>query len=171
MASLGENVRAREMSSSTQKRAQTDKKVRFCPSFSPTAIPPADSGVLKNLAHVVQPHVESFNFFLGTGMTAAVRDIPGVIIQNADGTGPVIKIGVESMAVGYPARTGANFALDSRVFPSECRERGESYTAPMTVTFNVRFNNEPPQLVSRSFPSFPIMTRSTRCHLRGLKSW
>ena len=168
VVSLGENVHTREMSSSTKKRTQTNEKARFCPSFSSTAIPPANSDVLKNLAHVVQPHVESFDFFLGTGMIAAVRDIPSVIIQNADGTGPVITVGVENVAVGYPARTGANFALDSRVFPSECRERGESYTAPMTVTFNVRFNNEPPQLVSRSFPSFPIMTRSTRCHLRGL---
>ena len=52
--------------------------------------------------------------------------------------------------------------------PSECRERGTWYAASMNVSFGVKINNEPKRYVSKHFPSLPLMTRTTRCHLNNL---
>ena len=139
---------------------------KTAPSFSHSAIPAAKTEVLKNLRHIVQPHVDSFNFFLGNGLKAAIRDIPETIVQADDGTGPIVRVGVSSVNVGYPTRTGP--CADARLFPSECRERGVWYAAALNVTFSVAYNKEPPQLVTKTFPQLPLMTRTTHCHLRNL---
>ena len=41
---------------------------KTAPSVSHSAIPASKTEVLKNLRHIVQPHVESFNFFSERGL-------------------------------------------------------------------------------------------------------
>ena len=151
-------------------------KKKTAPSVSPHAIPPTNSVATRNLRHLVQPHIDSFNFFLGSGLKYAIRDIPAVTIQSnttldrdesdSENFGTVVQIDVDNVQIGYPTRVGP--CTDARLFPSECRERGTWYAASMNVSFGVKINNEPKRYVSKHFPSLPLMTRTTRCHLNNL---
>ena len=47
---------------------------------------------------------------------------------------PLLRFGIETASIGFPSRT--DDSVDTRIFPSECRELGSSYTAPLMVTFH-----------------------------------
>ena len=52
----------------------------------------------------------------------------------------------EKFELKTPTRTGVidrKNPMDKHVFPSECRERGLSYSAPLTAVIARRFDNEP----------------------------
>ena len=130
---------------------QRGPRKKTAPSVSPHAIPPTNSVATKNLRHLVQPHIDSFNFFLGSGLKYAVRDIPAATIQSntalngdesdSENFGTVVQIDVDNVQIGYPTRVGP--CTDARLFPSECRERGTWYAASMNVSFGIKINNEP----------------------------
>jgi DNA-directed RNA polymerase I subunit RPA2 len=153
---------------------QTTKgtKKNTAPSVSPHAIPPSNTIATKNLKHVVQPHVESFNFFLQQGLKYATKDIPAAVMQSnnnqqtKENPGTIVQINVDNVQIGYPTRTGP--CTDARLYPSECRERGTWYAASMNVSFGIKVNNEPKRFLSKQFPNLPLMTRTSRCHLNNL---
>ena len=77
-----------------------------------------------------------------------------------------MQINVDNVTIGVPVRTGAK--SDARLYPSECRERGTWYAASMTISFGIKINNEPKRYITKQFPHLPLMTRTSKCHLKGL---
>lgn len=71
----------------------------------------------------LQPHVDSYDYFLGEGMQHVIESMDGVEIEH-----PQLKtrhrFWFENPAVGRPIRedTGAAAGGDQRLFPRECRE-------------------------------------------------
>ena len=76
-----------------------------------------------------------------------------------------LRFWVSEAKVGRPMRN--DDSADNRVFPSECRERGTTYAAPLIATLNFRLGDGSAHTLKRSLGNIPIMVRSSRCHLRG----
>ena len=131
----------------------------------PSSLPSPDD--LASLRDLFVPHVSSFDALLSPGglLDLAVSTLPTVSIDpNPTKRLPSIRIGIDSVAVGYPSR--ADDSVDTRIFPSECRELGTSYTAPLMVTFHRQVGDGAVEKVTKRMGLMPVMVRSSRCHLQ-----
>jgi DNA-directed RNA polymerase I subunit RPA2 len=96
----------------------------------------APNPALKSLG---TPHIESFNFMLGEGLTMAVNDIPPLefVIPQPDSEGVRVSISVTKAVIEAPKvpfnPTSRKF--DERVFPTETRQRGISYKGNLTIRY------------------------------------
>lgn len=110
------------------------------------------------------PHVESFNYFLDRGLSAAIRDLEPVELDLVDpkllsqqqqqpgggggGTtidwddSTVVKFWVHDVTLSSPAKRtnaggggGNSSSLSSALLPRECRERGLMYAGSLSATF------------------------------------
>lgn len=70
---------------------------------------PLPSAVRK-YKELVAPHVESFNYFLEDGLSEAVAHSPPLEMRmSEDGeSGPLLKIWVEEVKIGFATRAGNN---------------------------------------------------------------
>ena len=118
------------------------------------------------LRRLVAPHVESFNYVLQGGLAAAVADIPAREFVPVPG-GKRMTIWLEDAAITYPVDASAGRA-DTRKWPSECRERGITYDAPLQLTVAWQVEDEEAHRVSFTAGQVPIMIQSKHCHLNGL---
>ena len=55
-----------------------------------------------------------------------------------------------------------------KIYPSECRLRSLTYSAPLKATIARKFDNEPEEKVTVNLGDVPVMVRSVNCHLQGL---
>jgi DNA-directed RNA polymerase I subunit RPA2 len=142
----------------------TEKNQRL-PSVSDTFI---DSKAKTRLKHLVAPHVDSFDYFLDHGLTAAIDDLPRNEVKLEGG--PVVRLFFKHAAIGKPKKRGET--SQEVLTPRECRERGISYGGDMQVTVGVQIENESGDMtnidISTSLGDFPVMVQSSRCHLNGL---
>lgn len=76
-----------------------------------------------------------------------------------------LRMWVSEASVGRPIRN--DDSAETRIFPSECRERGTTYEAPLIATLNFRLGDGTAHTLKRSLGNIPIMVRSSRCNLRG----
>lgn len=134
------------------------------------------------LANVSLPHVESFNSIftnknipnsLGL-LDSAVENLTKKVIFHSvnDDTTDInqrnkLELWVSDVTVGKPQVENSKGAVQTILYPSECRERGTTYRAIMQARFNYRVNNGPIQSEIKSFGKIPIMVRSSRCNLEG----
>lgn len=137
------------------------------PSYSNKFVDPK---TLLRLEHLVAPHIDSFNYFLNSGLQEAIDDIP--IMEMQPENGPNIKLQFLSASVGQPTKND-DFCDSSKLTPREARERDISYTGSLGVQLKVTtaYNNEENEMAfSCRFGDFPIMVQSDRCHLKGLSA-
>lgn len=114
----------------------------------------------------MSPHLDSFNFFLTEGLDLAVADLSKVPVEIPNQH--TMTLWIESAQVGFPTSEN-QITGERKLYPSECRQRGVSYTAPLVVTLARSFagsNNV--ERIQRVVGDIPIMVRSKRCHLNGL---
>jgi DNA-directed RNA polymerase I subunit RPA2 len=137
---------------------------RTNPSCSAGQLPPKMNQTTQGLA---QPHLESFNYFLEQGLATAVADLEPVEIQAEKG-GPTLRFWLEQPEVGKPAHT--DDSVESRKFPSECRERGIHYNAPMHayICSQIVGSGDDVTRHQKKFGMLPIMIGSKACNLHGL---
>ena len=58
--------------------------------------------------------------------------------------------------------------INRRIYPSECRERMNSYRARLILKFAYSVDDGPEEFENREAGLLPIMVCSNRCHLEGL---
>ncbi|RKO93987.1 hypothetical protein BDK51DRAFT_21244, partial [Blyttiomyces helicus] len=155
-------------------KAPRDKAVRDSSTFSTLsrqalAISPSKGKPhYPRLEKLAAPHVESFNSLFaygsGTGLIdKAVSDISRKVIFDGK-PGETIGEGGRNKLECKPTGRGA---ISTQLLPSECRERGVSYTAKLQAKLNWRVNGGPVQSEQKTFGNLPIMVKSLRCHLDG----
>ncbi|KAL4859361.1 DNA-directed RNA polymerase I subunit 2 [Chlorella vulgaris] len=121
------------------------------------------------LEALAQPHIDSYDYFLGEGMQHVIDNMEGIEIEN-----PLTKtrhrFWFENPAVSRPIRedVGAAAAGDQRLFPRECREAGTTYKAPFTCDLVYQVEGMPEQRLSKRLGSLPIMLKSKNCYLRNM---
>lgn len=133
------------------------------PSSAPRSCPATTNHKLQKL---VAPHVDSFNFFLTEGLDLAVADLAKVPVELPNQHN--MELWIESAQVGFPTVEN-QITGERKLLPSECRQRGVSYTAPLVVTLARAFEgSQNVERIQRVVGEIPIMVRSKRCHLQGL---
>jgi len=136
------------------------------------------------LSDLMKPHVDSFDFALApgggaagassssvamSGLDLAVQNMAPVLIEAVPDHGlPAVKIWIESAHIDKPSKTGSS--KDTRLFPNECRELGETYSGQMKVSFVYEVMGENPKQESivRKMGAVPVMVKSSLCHLHGM---
>lgn len=138
----------------------------------PVPRPPASprKPVPAELQALAQPHIDSFDFFLGQGLENVMDNLP-----NRDVEHPLTKqrytFWLENAVIGRPVKEDAASGADQRLFPRECREMGTTYRAPFSVDLVWQAEGVPhAQRVTRKLGQVPIMVKSRACHLRHLRS-
>ncbi|KAG2786660.1 putative DNA-directed RNA polymerase I subunit [Phytophthora cactorum] len=153
--------------SSKKKVSKTKAYVSEWPSTNPSSssrsIPTKTNEKLQKL---VSPHLDSFNFFLTEGLDLAVADMCKVPVELPNQHR--MDIWIENAQIGYPT-TENQITGEQKLLPSECRQRGVSYTAPLVVTLARSFGgSQNVERLQRVVGEIPIMVRSKRCHLNGM---
>jgi DNA-directed RNA polymerase I subunit RPA2 len=150
----------------------------------------------QDLQNLVAPHIESFNALWsfdpavappngskkgaavvneGVGLLEkTISKIPPRVVF--DGTAESIAKGdlgnrlsfrIESVALGKPTSTDkGRSGLQSRIYPSECRERLMSYRARMTARISWSVNGLPKQYEERDMGQVPIMVKVSLCRVQ-----
>jgi DNA-directed RNA polymerase beta subunit len=118
--------------------------------------------------------VESFNFFLESGLDLAVEEIPYREFRFGP-RGRRVRLSISRASIGQPIKRDSS--TDVRLMPAECRERGITYSAPLLITLSralfVEDSSGTPVLEDSSEYQLhggevPIMVSSQRCHLAGM---
>eukprot|EP00644_Phytophthora_capsici_P006278 jgi/Phyca11/18029/fgenesh1_pg.PHYCAscaffold_32_\ len=152
---------------SSKKVGKTKTYVNEWPSTNPSSssrsVPAKTNAKLQKL---VSPHLDSFNFFLTEGLDLAVSDMSKVPVELPNQHR--MDLWIENAQIGYPT-TENQITGEQKLLPSECRQRGVSYTAPLVVTLARSFgDSQNVERIQRVVGEIPIMVRSKRCHLNGM---
>lgn len=142
------------------------------PSYAPKTV---KSSVRSRLAHLVAPHVDSFDYFLGPGLEAGMDDLqdmemllkdrrPGVETPEEE----VIRLSISfaDLDIEKPYRTDKGKRVP--ITPREAREAGITYNGAMLVTCIVRIDDEDEIRFRLGLGNMPLMVMSEKCHLKGL---
>lgn len=122
------------------------------------------------LQQMTAPHVESFNFFLGEGLTKAIEDIDPMEAQNPH-LNQTIRLWFEDATIGMPRRAeSVAGSVDKILLPHECREGEVSYRAAAVGRLCYQVNGTAVQQTSLRLGLLPIMVKSSKCHLRGMSA-
>ena len=125
----------------------------------------------KRLAHLVAPHVESFNYFINHGLLESIQNIPAMDIKLEEDL--YINIKFVSASIGYPTKRD-EFCSDDRLTPREARERNISYTGSLNAVVIVKISGKDEKdnctelELNIKLGDLPIMVQSSRCHLKDL---
>mmetsp|Transcript_31207 Transcript_31207/g.105002 ORF Transcript_31207/g.105002 Transcript_31207/m.105002 type:complete len:1144 (-) Transcript_31207:61-3492(-) len=119
------------------------------------------------MAEATGPHLESFDQFIKESLDAGMASMPEQkFIVEANGSTTTVVLRAVNIEVGAPARVD-EAGVDRLLLPRECRERGMSYGAPAAVTYEAEVDDRTVSMV-KSAGQFPIMVKSSKCHLHGL---
>lgn len=102
---------------------------------------------------------------LDQGLQAAVEDLQPREMFFEKG-GERVQFWIEAAHVGMPTVTDSR--MDTRLLPRECRERGMTYAAPLSVKVGHMVGEGEVHHQDVDLGLLPIMVRSSRCHLHGL---
>ena len=76
---------------------------------------------------------------------------------------------IESVSVGQPRISDSNTrAIDKRLMPAECRERGVTYDARLSARIAYTVNGVRHSIDNKHLGNLPVMIKSNLCHLHGL---
>ncbi|KAL0055264.1 hypothetical protein WJX82_009622 [Trebouxia sp. C0006] len=126
----------------------------------------AGEAVPPEFVDLVKPHVQSFDYFLGDGLTRVVELLEPVEIVHPV-TRQTHRIWFESPAVGRPLRDDGG-GRHERLFPRDCREAGITYAAALHIDLCYQLEGGGVQRLNRKLGMLPMMVKSDRCYLRHL---
>ncbi|CAD7698877.1 unnamed protein product, partial [Ostreobium quekettii] len=116
---------------------------------------------------LVQPHVESFNYFLREGLSSVVEGVRPVEIRHPV-TQKIHSFWFGNPIIGQPIKTEATVGKEQRLFPRECRQSKKSYVAALNVDFMYGVQGAEPRRLHICLGQLPVMVGSTACNLRGM---
>lgn len=129
----------------------------------PKGKPPVNANV-ETMQKLWDPHVSSFNFFLGDGLKHAIK---GLEPMEMDINGDRLKYRVTSVNIQPPHM---HDDLQRKMYPSDCRQAGITYGSHVTVDIAKSFNGSTEEIISLSVGRIPIMVKSSGCNLHGMNA-
>lgn len=132
--------------------------------------------VYKRLLHLVAPHVDSYDYFLESGLDTAVEDLPPMDVSLGDRV--QLRMSFDKVHIQSPSKR-EDLCDVLYMTPRECRERHITYGGAMdaTVTISITYPksdnsadaNESDSLrIHVKLGEIPIMVQSSKCHLSSL---
>ncbi|PSC76790.1 DNA-directed RNA polymerase I subunit 2 isoform X1 [Micractinium conductrix] len=138
--------------------------------FAALAVLKAASSESAELEALAQPHVDSYDYFLGEGMQHVIESMDGIEIDHPHAK-TRHRFWFKNPAVSRPIRDDAGSMAaggDQRLFPRECREAGTTYKAAFQCDLVYQVEGLPEQRIPKRLGSLPIMLKSRACYLRNL---
>ncbi|GFN83129.1 DNA-directed RNA polymerase subunit beta [Plakobranchus ocellatus] len=125
------------------------------------------------LQTITQAHVESFNYFLNDGLQKVVKHMNPVefmIDEDLKGSNLAkLSIGVKSIFISSPKiPEGNRVAVNNKVYPAECRERGATYKGDVHAYFEYNCNGKTGTF-DKIVGEIPIMVKSNVCNIANFK--
>uniref|UniRef100_A0AC35G0Z6 DNA-directed RNA polymerase subunit beta n=1 Tax=Panagrolaimus sp. PS1159 TaxID=55785 RepID=A0AC35G0Z6_9BILA len=115
-------------------------------------------------------HVESYNYLADTGVKLAALDVPAVKFRTITGENTEIKFIDAQLGKPSIGASKSSVAIDRiPIFPAECRQRGLTYRAPLSVRLGVFMNGVKAYDLNFEAGEVPVMLKSNRCHLYGME--
>lgn len=114
---------------------------------------------------LVKQHIASFDYFVN-------EDIKNILRANEKVTSdanPSFYLKYLDIRVGMPSSEEGFNQINDKISPHECRLRDMTYSAPITVDIEYTRGNQRVLRNGLIIGRMPIMLRSSRCILRGLK--
>lgn len=125
------------------------------------------------LRRCVAPHVDSFDFAVGTGLLNMSDEINPIFVRgpvSTTGSSVFISIRPHSFAIQKPrvSTTGQQTGVIVPLYPAQCRRVSATYRGDLFAGFTIVLDNKesfeiPVQRIAR----VPIMVGSSVCHLRA----
>lgn len=113
------------------------------------------------------PHIESFDYFLTEGLDQIVKDLRPVEFSVA--TSHKVEISISKAFIIPPSVPYGTVGVKSNlVWPTECRQRGSTYSGKLIAKFQWKLNGIEQKSIERDVGHVPIMVKSKACHLHGL---
>ncbi|XP_049533651.1 DNA-directed RNA polymerase I subunit RPA2 [Anopheles darlingi] len=127
-------------------------------------IPAKQNEILVNLG---RPHVDSFNYMLEEGIGDMVERLEPQTFELPNQNRVTLRITDVSIARPEVPMGTMNVA-EKRVFPSECRQKRDTYGGMCTITLAWELDGFPQPAITRDMGRVPIMLRSKACNLEGM---
>jgi DNA-directed RNA polymerase beta subunit len=85
--------------------------------------------MIEKLKQLIDPHIESFDYFLEEGIKEAVNNLETVSIKIPlnNNKNLLLRWGISSIEIGYPCISST---LRDEVLPHNCREGSFTYASP-----------------------------------------
>ncbi|CAB3379485.1 Hypothetical predicted protein [Cloeon dipterum] len=114
------------------------------------------------------PHVDSFNWMLSEGLGLIVKHLKPQQMELPNGHGR-LSFTVTDLNISRPAIYNSVLPIKStKILPSECRQRGETYKGLLTAKLHCLLDGEPRQSVQLNLGEIPVMLKSQACHLSDM---
>ncbi|CAI4223171.1 unnamed protein product [Auanema sp. JU1783] len=118
---------------------------------------------------VANNHIASFNYIVDEGVNRASISVPPekFLLPN----GEAVEFKYLGAVIEPPSldNSGKLSSVDSlRLFPSECRQRGLTYSGNLKVSIEIRSNNKRVDVFETVLGKVPVMLKSSLCHLSKL---
>merc|ERR1719193_1505313 len=105
---------------------------------------------------------------LGDGLKLAVADLEPVEFLVPE-TNDRVSLWITDANLAKPSvAAGSVGATNSKVYPTEARQRGGSYKGQLTLRMGYSINGISQPVLEKVMGSVPVMVRSNACHLQGL---
>lgn len=119
------------------------------------------------LANLGRPHIDSFNYMLREGIEDLLYRLEPLMFEMANQNR--IKLSVSDITIAKPSvPISLVEGQERRIFPSECRQKGDLYGGMCTITLDWELDGIKQPSVTREMGRIPIMLRSDACNLSGL---
>lgn len=125
------------------------------------------SSILQILANLGAPHVESFDYVLREGLADVIRQLDPVEFELPNKDRVLLRIGDCSIAKPVVPLSQLN-VREKRIFPSECRQKNETYAGMCTITVEWEVNGQQRPPITKDIGALPVMLRSRACNLAGM---
>ncbi|RUS91554.1 hypothetical protein EGW08_000669 [Elysia chlorotica] len=125
------------------------------------------------LQTITKAHVESFNYFLNDGLQKVVKHLEpvefGIDADNNKFGGTKLSLGVKNIFIyGPKIPEGNRVAVDNKLYPSECRQRGATYKGNIHVFFEYKCDGKTGTF-DKIVGEIPIMVKSNACNIATFK--
>ncbi|CAD6184400.1 unnamed protein product [Caenorhabditis auriculariae] len=114
-------------------------------------------------------HIDSFDYLVDAGVQQAALAVPHEKFRLKNGN--AVSLSYHGAQIQKPTiDTGAKLVTSDQLplLPSECRQRGLTYSGNLRVQLELRINGQRTDILDTILGKVPIMLRSSACHLRGL---
>ncbi|GLI65505.1 hypothetical protein VaNZ11_009054, partial [Volvox africanus] len=121
------------------------------------------AGVPEVYQRLVEPHVESFNWFITEGISRTAESLRKFQVVHPK-TGETLRFWWTDVRVSRPVAEATRKG-STRILPRDCREGGTTYKGALTATFNWQVDDATPRTEEKLLGGLPIMVRSRACWL------
>ena len=123
-------------------------------------VPKQQHSYVQNL---VNNHIDSFNYFLDSGLAEGIQTIPPFEYKLP--SGQKLEVKVTNFKLFKPQIDSACYARDKNLYPTECRQRATSYMGKLNLEFVWYLDGNFMGSLEEHIGLVPVMLKSKLCHL------